>query len=52
MDIQEALEILEAHNEWRRGKDDSLEMTNPTLLGIAIDAIIDWHKAQTKTYLN
>lgn len=36
MTEQEALELLQRHNRWRRG-DDSVGMTNPSELGLAID---------------
>ena len=39
MTVKEAIEILRKHNKWRRG-DDSVPMTNPKLLGQAIDTII------------
>jgi hypothetical protein len=39
MNIEDAIKILEDHNEWRRGK-GTHSMTNPTELGIAIDTII------------
>ena len=39
MTEKEAIIILIQHNDWRRGNDD-LPMTSPTLLGIAIDTII------------
>lgn len=39
--IERAVEILRKHNQWRRG-DDSIEATNPTKLGIAIDTILEY----------
>lgn len=42
MEVQEALRILEQHNKWRRGAD--VEMTNPTLLGEAIDIVVREYK--------
>ena len=39
MEVQEALRILEYHNKWRRGAD--IEMLNPTILGIAIDTVVE-----------
>lgn len=36
MEAVEALELLLRHNRWRRG-DDSIEMANPTAIGLAID---------------
>jgi hypothetical protein len=40
MTEKEAIIILIQHNDWRRGNED-LPMTNPKLLGIAIDVIIE-----------
>ena len=39
MTLQEAVAILKAHNEWRRGGEGP--MTDPTELGIAIDTVVD-----------
>lgn len=39
MKLQEAIAILKAHNEWRRGGEGP--MTDPTELGIAIDTVVD-----------
>lgn len=36
MTEQEALELLQRHNRWRRG-DDSVEMGDPRAIGLAID---------------
>lgn len=36
MTEQEALDLLQKHNRWRRG-DDSVEMADPRALGHAID---------------
>ena len=41
-EVDEAIELLEKHNEWRRG--DLTEMTNPTELGLAIDLIVTHYK--------
>jgi len=38
MTIEQAIEILEKHNLWRRGAD--VPMCCPTKLGIAIDLIL------------
>ena len=38
--ITEHINLLRRHNKWRRG-DESVEMPNPTELGIAIDAVCD-----------
>ena len=37
--VKKAVEILERHNNWRRG-DDSINMENPTKLGKAIDIVV------------
>lgn len=44
MTIEEAVEILRAHNEWRRYDGitlDGPEMQDPKLIGIAIDLVCD-----------
>lgn len=43
MTLQQAIEILEAHNKWRRDGNvpNSLPMQNPTQLGIAIDTVVN-----------
>lgn len=46
MDTQEAVQILDRHNRWRRGAD--IEMENPTLLGIAIDEVVTHIKGELK----
>lgn len=38
MTIDEAIEILELHNQWRKGAD--IPMQNPTIIGMAIDLVI------------
>jgi hypothetical protein len=38
MNLQEAIAVLETHNQWRRGEHD--RETDPTLLGQAIDAVV------------
>lgn len=35
-----AIDILSDHNKWRRG-DDAVPASNPRLLGIAIDTILE-----------
>ena len=45
MTYQEAISILRQHNLWRRYDGpigEGLEMTNPTLLGEAIDVVCDY----------
>ncbi len=42
MNLKEAIKILEEHNEWRRYSgpvEDSPQMSNPTLIGEAIDYV-------------
>ena len=43
MQIPKATETLRTHNAWRRGDDESIEMVNPTELGIAIDTVLESH---------
>lgn len=38
MQLEEAIELLKRHNEWRRGAE--IEMEHPKELGIAIDTLI------------
>jgi hypothetical protein len=51
MTEKEAIIILIQHNDWRRGNED-LPMTNPKLLGIAIDVIIQEWKARNQNEIN
>jgi len=39
MNKAEVIEVLTQHNYWRRGQDEG-RMTDPTLLGLAIDEAI------------
>ena len=39
MTIKETIEVLKNHNEWRRGS-DILGMTDPVLIGLAIDSAV------------
>lgn len=43
--IDEAVEILRKHNEWRRDNTSTIPqpMVSPRILGIAIDTIIAYH---------
>lgn len=41
MKIKKAIKVLKKHNKWRRG-DDSIEMTDPKTLGIALDTAIEF----------
>lgn len=43
MTIQQAIQILERHNKWRRA-DEMMDMADPKTLGIAIDTIVNHHK--------
>lgn len=47
MDIVTARNILERHNRWRRGGDDT-PMTEPYLLGQAIDKVVEYIDEQLK----
>ncbi len=38
MTIDEAIKILEAHNQWRRGDETSME--HPVKIGMAIDKVV------------
>ena len=48
MELVEAVNILEAHNRWRRDNSEEpiTKMTNPTELGIAIDTIVKYFKTE------
>ena len=50
MTIEEAIEILKHHNEWRRGANLELKMVNPTELGIAIDIVIANYERKDSEY--
>ena len=43
MQIPKATETLRTHKAWRRGDDESIQATNPTELGIAIDTVLESH---------
>lgn len=45
MKLKQAVQILEAHNKWRRGEDgeDCWPMSEPVQLGVAIDTIVAYH---------
>lgn len=49
MSIEEAIDLLRAHNIWRRGGEGA--MVNPTDLGIAIDTVCDHFRNTTKKVL-
>lgn len=38
MTIDEAINVLEQHNKWRKGAD--IEMQTPTMIGMAIDLVV------------
>ena len=42
MEINDAINLLEHHNKWRRGAD--IPMVNPTALGEAIDVVVKNYK--------
>jgi hypothetical protein len=42
MTLEEAIEIVDKHNRWRRGHYG--RMQNPTLIGIAIDLIVKTYR--------
>ena len=44
MTLQEAIELLEYYNKWRRGED--IEQPPPISIGIAIDIVL--HELKTK----
>jgi hypothetical protein len=44
MTLRRAIEILELHNQWRRGAE--IPQQSPELLGIAIDTILTHLKTQ------
>ena len=44
LDIRDALEIVDKHNEWRRGADT--DMVDTTLIGVAIDTCTAWIKTE------
>jgi len=43
MELEEAITILENHNQWRRNNDilNPMTMVNPKTLGIAIDTVVE-----------
>lgn len=44
MSIKEAVDVLKAHNMWRRDRNDlDLPMQSPTLIGQAIDEVVRHH---------
>ena len=43
MTLEQAIEILETHNRWRRG-DDTVPMLKPKDIGIAIDVVVSYFK--------
>lgn len=50
MTLEEAVEILDHHNRWRRGA--SIATVDPRLLGIAIDVVIkEFKKGRTNETL-
>lgn len=49
MKIEEAIAILKQHNKWRRGAD--ILMTDPKILGEAIDCVVDYFADISKNVL-
>ena len=49
MKLEEAIKVLENHNEWRRNNDipNSIVMVDPKELGIAIDIVVSEFKKLT-----
>ena len=43
MELEEAITILENHNQWRRNNEipNTIAMVNPKTLGIAIDTVVE-----------
>lgn len=48
MKLNEAYEILEIHQKWRKGE-EGVKQTRPALLTIAIDLILKAHNAAEMT---
>ena len=46
MTIEEAIELIELHQKWRRGAE--IEMQNPKQIGIAIDILLNFAKTNSK----
>lgn len=44
MTLQQAIEFLEEYNAWRRGA-DTVQLP-PSLIGVAIETVINYHKAK------
>ena len=49
MTLKGAITVLENHNKWRRG-DETIEMPNPSVLGMAIDIILKKVKSYEETH--
>lgn len=46
MDLKLAINLLESHNEWRRGEHD--DMAKPEALGEAIDIVVEAAKVRLR----
>lgn len=46
MIIEEAIEILKTHNEWRRGAE--IKVSEPWVIGKAIDTVVEWVESELK----
>lgn len=44
MNLQQAVQILKNHNDWRRGSD--IEMIEPSKIGIAIDKVVSHYEKE------
>lgn len=44
--LRSAVELLAEYNLWRRDNDSIYTMPNPTLLGLAIDRVVEYMKEQ------
>lgn len=46
MTIEQAIEILRTHNEWRRGAED-IQPYAPSVIGEAIDVVVRYHSVES-----
>jgi hypothetical protein len=46
MTIEQAIEILRKHNEWRRGAED-IQPYAPSVIGEAIDVVVRYHSVES-----
>jgi len=50
MELEKAIEVLNTHNEWRRGS-DSVEMSDPKELGEAIEEVVKYYVGTNETHI-